>query len=67
MDMTEGGIRHWRNGTRDIKLDEFLRLCKAAQADPLVILRRALEEPDGRRSTEKLAAVKGQRRPGASL
>jgi transcriptional regulator with XRE-family HTH domain len=38
LDMTEGGIRHWRNGTREIKLNEFLALCKAASADPKAIL-----------------------------
>lgn len=38
MDMTEGGIRHWRNGTREIKLTEFLSLCRHAGADPATIL-----------------------------
>lgn len=38
LDMTEGGIRHWRNGTREIKLSEFLALCKAAGADPAVMM-----------------------------
>lgn len=38
MDMTEGGVRHWRNGTREIKLSEFIALCKAAGVTPEQIL-----------------------------
>lgn len=38
MDMTEGGIRHWRNGTREIKLTEYLALCRAAGVQPAALL-----------------------------
>lgn len=35
---TEAGLRHWTNGTREINLSEFFKLCKAASADPSAIL-----------------------------
>lgn len=38
MDMTEAGLRHWLNGTREINLSEFEELCAIAEADPCMIL-----------------------------
>lgn len=35
---SESGIRHYENGTRIPKLDEFFKLCKTAKADPVEIL-----------------------------
>lgn len=42
LDKTDGAVRHWRNGTRDIKLAEFVDLCNAAGASPVNILTQAL-------------------------
>lgn len=38
MGKTDGSIRHWRNGHRDINLKDFFELCNAAEAAPDVIL-----------------------------
>lgn len=38
MDVTEGALRHWLNGTRKINLSEFEQLCAVAEADMAVIL-----------------------------
>lgn len=35
---TGSGLRHWLNGTRDIKLHDLLKLCTVTNADPAVIL-----------------------------
>ena len=43
MNMSESGIRHWRNGTREIKLAEFVDLCRAARADPVAVLHTSIE------------------------
>ena len=60
MDMTEGGIRHWRNGSRQIKFTEFIRLCKAAGVDPVVILREAEAEDEqlSKRPVSKMLAAR---------
>lgn len=34
----EAALRHWLNGTRNLNLEDFFRLCDAAEADPLLIL-----------------------------
>lgn len=36
--LTEGALRHWTNGTREINLTDFIRLCTAADLDPALIL-----------------------------
>lgn len=36
--LAESTVRSWTNGTRDINLSDFLRLCAAAQLDPAVLL-----------------------------
>lgn len=38
MNMTPGGVRHYLNSTREVRLTKFFALCKAAKADPAVIL-----------------------------
>ena len=38
MGLAESTVRSWTNGTRDINLSDFLRLCDAAEIDPAVIL-----------------------------
>lgn len=38
LDISEAAVRHWCNGTRDINLADFFRLCAAAKADPAQIL-----------------------------
>lgn len=38
LDTTEGAVRHWCNGTRDINLKDFFRLCEVAEADAPQIL-----------------------------
>lgn len=36
--MTEGGLRHWLNGTRKPSIDQFLDLCAAISLDPAMAL-----------------------------
>lgn len=36
--VTQGGLGHWLSGRREINLSDFMRLCKAAGANPQVIL-----------------------------
>lgn len=38
MDLAESTLRSWTNGSRDINLSDFLKLCQAAGLDPAVIL-----------------------------
>jgi transcriptional regulator with XRE-family HTH domain len=38
LDLAESTLRSWTNGTRDINLSDFLRLCAAAQIDPAFVL-----------------------------
>ena len=38
MDITAPGLRHWLNGHRQITLQQFLDLCKAAKFDPVEVL-----------------------------
>lgn len=38
LEISEGALRHWLNGTRKINLEDFFRLCDAANADPVLIL-----------------------------
>lgn len=38
MDLSEGSLRHWCNGTRDINLKDFFRLCESTGADAHLIL-----------------------------
>lgn len=38
MELEESAIRHWLNGTRQINLVDFFRLCKVMEADPQYIL-----------------------------
>lgn len=38
MGVTEAGLRHWLNGTRDINLVDFFSLCGAIDADPSEML-----------------------------
>ena len=38
LDLSEGALRHWTNGTRQITLTQFLQLCDAAEIDPGVVL-----------------------------
>lgn len=38
MGVAESTVRSWTNGHRDINLDDFLRLCNAAEVDAAVIL-----------------------------
>jgi len=35
---TDGALRHWTNGTRDIKLGDFYELCELAAVDPVEVL-----------------------------
>lgn len=35
---TDAGVRHWRNGTRDVGMADFLLLCKQVGAEPSTIL-----------------------------
>ncbi len=36
--VTPGGFRHWLNGTRSPKVEDFFRMCEYAKADPRFIL-----------------------------
>lgn len=36
--LTESGLRHWLNDTRDINLKDFFKLCQSVDADPALIL-----------------------------
>lgn len=38
LDMAESTIRSWTNGTREINLSDFFRLCAAAGVDPRIVL-----------------------------
>lgn len=38
MGVTQGGLGHWLSGRREINLSDFMRLCKAAGANPQIIL-----------------------------
>lgn len=38
LELSESSVRHWTNGTRPIKLADFLRLCKAAGLDAAMVL-----------------------------
>jgi transcriptional regulator with XRE-family HTH domain len=38
MGLAESTIRSWTNGTRDVNLSDFLRLCRAAGLDPASVL-----------------------------
>lgn len=38
MNITPPGLRHWLNGHRQITLQQFLDLCKAAKFDPVAVL-----------------------------
>lgn len=44
MGLTEGGLRHWLNGTRTASVDEVLKLIKVSGADPRAILGIVTEE-----------------------
>lgn len=41
--MTEGGLRHWLNGTRKPSIDQFLELCAAVELDPCAALCQQLQ------------------------
>ena len=36
--ITEGGLRHWLNGTRTPSIDQFISLCVTLRLDPCVAL-----------------------------
>jgi transcriptional regulator with XRE-family HTH domain len=36
--LAESTVRSWTNGTRDVNLSDYLKLCAAAQLDPVVSL-----------------------------
>lgn len=38
MELTDAALRHWTNGTREINLSTFFRLCELAQVDPAQVL-----------------------------
>lgn len=38
MNLSEGALRHWTNGTRQVTLEQFLQLCAAAKIDPGLVL-----------------------------
>lgn len=38
LEMSESGVRHWLNGTREINLNDFFRLCAAGGVDPCLVL-----------------------------
>lgn len=38
LDITEAGLRHRLNGTRQVDLPEFFQMCAAIDADPIEIL-----------------------------
>lgn len=38
IDLSEAAVRHWTNGTRQLTLEQFLKLCDAAEIDPAVVL-----------------------------
>ena len=38
MGLSEGALRHWTNGTREVNLTDFVKLCDAADLDPAIIL-----------------------------
>ena len=38
LDMSESAIRSWVNGTREINLSDFVRLCASARLDPVMVL-----------------------------
>lgn len=62
LDQHESGIRHWCNGTRDINLVDFFRLCGAAGADPQAILfgEPLVTEEQKRQLGEAVISVLGQ-------
>lgn len=55
----ESTVRHWCNGTREINLSDFFRLCDAAQADPVKILfgRHTLTEEARKRVSNMVIEV----------
>ena len=44
--MTEGGLRHWLNGTRTPSIDQFLDLCATLRLDPCSALTSQLQKLD---------------------
>lgn len=38
MEITDGALRHWTNGTRDPNLGDFFRMCEIAGVDPARVL-----------------------------
>lgn len=38
LDLAESTVRSWTNGTRDINLADFLKLCEAAEIDAALVL-----------------------------
>lgn len=59
MNVTEGTVRHWRKGVRDINLKDFFQLCAVAQADAyLVLFGRPFFSPEQtKKLTENLNAL----------
>lgn len=64
LEVTEAAIRHYENGTRQPKLDDFFKLCELAGADPAVILfgPRALS-PDKQRKVREAARILEEMEP----
>lgn len=58
MELTEGALRHWENGNRNINLEDFFRLCEIADVDPCLILFGApMLSPEMRESLNELGEV----------
>lgn len=57
LDQSESGIRHWCNGTREINLVDFFRLCAAAKADPAQILFGGIKLTDEHRKILSEAVI----------
>jgi len=59
LEVTEGTLRHWCNGTREINLTTFFSLCEKAEADPHLILfgQPYLNEESARQMGSQLTAM----------
>lgn len=58
MELTEGALRHWENGNRNINLEDFFKLCEIAEVDPCQILFGApMLSPELRESLNELGEV----------
>lgn len=55
MGMAESTLRSWTNGTREINLSDFFKLCAAAQLNPAQVLFGSVPlDPETRRSLGEL-------------